>query len=172
MCVDCRLAVLIVYLGSLFHNQQVYPCGRGTVWSSYSYAVYAASYQSKNNNIYHLIFIFKILLLKYVLTRWNFTKIWNILSIDAGACGRVSHSTTWESQIDRIYTFLEICQWHVCYGSVIWPSFHWIKKPKSKVMALWDRLVDLISLIYGIIYFTLRTNLFIFWFWQVGLEAL
>ncbi|XVF84751.1 hypothetical protein PTKIN_Ptkin17bG0064000 [Pterospermum kingtungense] len=46
MCVDCRLAIPTVYFGSLFHNQQVYPCCRRTVWSYYSYAIYAASYQS------------------------------------------------------------------------------------------------------------------------------
>ncbi|KAE8724047.1 Boron transporter 1 [Hibiscus syriacus] len=45
MRVDCRLVVLTVYIGSLFHYQQVYTCGGRTVRSAYSYAVYAASYQ-------------------------------------------------------------------------------------------------------------------------------
>jgi hypothetical protein len=32
---------------------------------------------------------------------------------------------------------MEIRKWHVCFGSVIWPSANSIKEQEGKVMAVW-----------------------------------
>jgi hypothetical protein len=37
---------------------------------------------------------------------------------------------------------MEVCEWNVRSGSIIWPPAHWIKKPQGKIMALWEWYVD------------------------------
>ena len=37
---------------------------------------------------------------------------------------------------------MEVRKWNVCFGSIIWPPAHCIKKPKGKIMALWEWYVD------------------------------
>ncbi|KAL4286977.1 hypothetical protein AHAS_Ahas19G0140100 [Arachis hypogaea] len=36
---------------------------------------------------------------------------------------------------------IRIWKWHVCFGSVLWPTAYSIEKPKSKVLAVWFRMV-------------------------------
>lgn len=56
-----------------------------------------------------------------------------------GSCRRVWYTPKRKYKTDCTPTILAIWQWNVCLGSVLWPSSYSIKKPKSQILALWDR---------------------------------
>lgn len=54
-----------------------------------------------------------------------------------GTCWWVSRTWKGKPEFYWVSTFMEICKWDVCFGSVVWPSTYCIKKQKSKVLAVW-----------------------------------
>ncbi|KAK9136621.1 hypothetical protein Sjap_007215 [Stephania japonica] len=62
-----------------------------------------------------------------------------------GTYRRVSCSKKRKSTVNRVLTFMEVCERDVCFSPIFWPSPNSIKKSESTIMAIWFWLASRLS---------------------------